>query len=170
MLFRSERLRSAVEKEGIAVTLNAAGCYHLDAQFESLLEERKLLTLPGNRLLIDNSPLVRGTPMHKLLFRIQMAGYKPILAQAEQCTLYRRNLKRIKVLRQCGCDMQVDLLSLQGYRGFSTKLWSHYLVNNGFASFVGSGISSEREARIVAKYLLSGSCRKLLKKANSPLS
>lgn len=164
------RLRSAVEKEGIPVTLDAAGCYLLDEGFESLLAEKKFLTLPGNRLLIDNSLMVRGTPMHNLLFRIELAGYKPVLARVAQCPLYLRDMNRIKLLRQCDCDLQVDMLSLQGYYGRKIKLWSHNLVNNGYARYVGSGIRSEAQARIVAQYLRSASCRELLGKTSSILA
>ncbi|MGE4568864.1 MAG: CpsB/CapC family capsule biosynthesis tyrosine phosphatase, partial [Bacteroidales bacterium] len=82
------RLRAEAEKAGIGIQLDVAGRYLLDNEFEALLTSRTLLPLPGNRLLLDNSPGLHGSAMHKLLFQLQMAGYKPVMAQVE---LYPRD-------------------------------------------------------------------------------
>ena len=158
-------LRSAAAKASITMQLDVAGRYFLDPQFESLLASGALLPLPGNRLLLDNSPGFTGHQLHARIFQIEMAGYKPMLGRVEHYSCFCKNKESLFLLRRCKCDLQVELLSLLGYHGFRIKWWSRYLVRNGYAKYVASGIRSETEARFVARHLRSGACNRWLEKA-----
>lgn len=158
-------LRSAAAKASITMQLDVAGRYLLDPQFESLLASGALLPLPGNRLLLDNSPGLTGHQLHALIFRIEMAGYKPVLSRVEHYPCFCNNKESLFMLRRCKCDLQVELLSLLGYHGFRIKRWSRYLVRNGYVKYLASGIRCEAEARFVARHLRSGACNRWLEKA-----
>lgn len=162
-------LRSEAIKAGISLQLDVAGRYLLDTGFETLLTSRTLLPLPGNRLLLDNSTGVKGGPMHKLLFEIQMAGFKPVMAQVELYTRYHRNSARIMQLQRCGCELQVEILSLMGCRGLSKQLWSRWLVRNGHAKLAGLGVKTENETKKAARFLATPSGQSILSKTVSIL-
>lgn len=155
-------LRSAAAKALLSLQIEVSGRYLLDHQFEALLASGALLPLPGNRLLIDNSPGLTGHQLHALIFRIEMAGYKPVLSRVEHNPCFGNNKESLFMMRRCKCDLQVELLSLLGYHGFRIKRWSRYLVRNGYVKYLASGIRCEAEARFVARHLKSGACNRWL--------
>lgn len=158
-------LRSAAAKASLSLQIEAAGRYLLDSQFDALLASGALLPLPGHRLLIDNSPGLTGRQLHARIFRIEMAGYMPVLGRVEHNPCFGNNRESLFLLRRCKCQLQVELLSLLGYYGFRKKRWSRYLVRNGYVTYIASGIRSEAEARFVARHLRSGACNRWLEKA-----
>lgn len=119
-------------------TFEAGAEYMIDSFFLKRLETEKLLTLKENYLLIEMSYLNPPIQLFEILFEIQLAGYKPILAHPERYLFYHKNYKEFHKLKNSGCLFQLNLLSTVGYYNKNIELVSEKLLNDGFYDFVGS--------------------------------
>lgn len=134
-----DSLAEAMLEVGIELTLDAAAEYYIDENFVSLLEKEPLLTLPGQRVLVEMSTRQPYPDLHRILFELQMKGYQPILAHPERYAYYR-SLEDYENLKTMGCSLQVNLLSLCGYYGKSVLAAAQTLSANGLIDFLGTDL------------------------------
>jgi len=139
-------VRKAAKEKGIAVELDAAAEYLMDEGFEALLEEGELLTLPGNRVLVEMSFIAPPPKLDQYLFRLQMKGYRPLLAHPERYLFFREDFGRYKEIRDRGCALQLNLLSLTGYYGKPVRDNAVALLKAGLVDFLGTDLHHERHA------------------------
>ncbi len=119
-------------------TFEAGAEYMIDSFFMKRLETEKLLTLKDNYLLIEMSYLNPPIQLFEILFEIQLAGYKPILAHPERYLFYHKNYKEFHKLKNSGCLFQLNLLATVGYYGKNIELITEKLLHDNFYDFVGS--------------------------------
>jgi tyrosine-protein phosphatase YwqE len=145
ILDQLELVQEALEKRDLShIKIDAAAEYMLDEQFCELLKKRDLLTLKEDALLVELSYFNAPVNLFAILFDIQLAGYRPILAHPERYSFYHNNLDSYKKLKNAGCRFQLNLLSLTGYYGDSTKKTAEKLVQLDMIDFVGSDVHHHR--------------------------
>lgn len=124
--------------------LRAAAEYLLDSNFEKLLETEKLLCIKDDYILVELSYLNPPINLKELLFKIQIAGYKPILAHPERYLFYHTNFSEYLKLKEAGCSFQLNLLSLSTYYGKGVQNIAKKLLKEGLVDFVGTDTHSNR--------------------------
>ena len=130
-----------VIKEKCDVKTFKVGCeYMMDSYFLKRLETEKLLTIKDNYLLVEMSYLSPPFQLYEILFEIQLAGYKPILAHPERYLYYHNNLKEYDKLKTTGCLFQLNLLSTVEYYGKNITKITDKLLKNEYYDFVGSDV------------------------------
>lgn len=129
-----------IEKKCKITTFNAAAEYTLDAYFFKKLETEKLLTLKDNLILVELSYLCPPIQLFDIIFEIQLAGYKPVLAHPERYLYYHNNFKAYDKLKNLGCIFQLNLLSTVDYYGEHVTKIADKLLANNYINFVGSDI------------------------------
>jgi len=145
ILQKLETLREELEKRDLSyININAAAEYMLDNNFSKLLKDRDLLTLNKDFLLIEMSYFFPPINLFELIFDIQLAGYRPILAHPERYAFYYNNFDMYEKLQKAGCRFQLNLLSLTGYYGKSVKKITEKLLEKNMIDFVGSDIHHEK--------------------------
>ena len=112
----------------------------IDSFFMKRLETEKLLTLKDNYLLVEMSYLNPPMQLFDILFEVQLAGYKPILAHPERYLFYTNKLKEYERLKKSGCLFQLNLLSTVNYYGTGIAKTADYLLKNEMIDFVGTDI------------------------------
>lgn len=134
-----EEVRVACANAHINVQIDAAAEYFIDEHFMELLNQGTgLLTLPGNRLLVE---LPYSTPLmntEATLFKILEKGYQPVLAHPERYTYFYRDPSVFKKLCDQGCELQVNILSLSNYYGDNVHKMADWLLRHGLISFLGT--------------------------------
>jgi tyrosine-protein phosphatase YwqE len=134
-----EVVKKELIKRGIVdVSLHAAAEYMLDDHFYQLLQQKQLLTLKDNYLLVELSFFNPPLNLKELLFEIQLAGYKPIIAHPERYVFWHQNLEMFKMLKSVGCLFQLNLLSLTKHYGKEVYKTSEYLLKNGLIDFIAT--------------------------------
>lgn len=132
-------VQEAVRNAGLSIQIEAAAEYFIDEHFNELLSEgRELLTLPGNRLLVElpySTPLLNTS---ENLFNIIAKGYQPVLAHPERYTYYHGDLPTYKKLVDSGCELQVNILSLTGHYGEHILKTAEWLLKNNLITFLGT--------------------------------
>jgi len=127
-----------------AVTLHLAAEYMLDANFNTLLKTKKLLTIKDNYLLVEMSYINVPINLYETIFAIQMAGYKPILAHPERYAFFHQNYQEYLKLKEVGCLFQLNLLSLSNYYGKDVTTIAKKLLKDNLIDFTGSDTHHDR--------------------------
>ena len=121
-------------------SFNAAAEYMLDSSFLDKIGNENILTLKDNFILVEMSYLNAPLHIYEILFEIQLAGFKPILAHPERYLFYSNNVNEYEKLKNAGCLFQLNLLSTVNYYGIKITKNAEYLLANDFIDFVGSDI------------------------------
>ncbi|MCF6168243.1 CpsB/CapC family capsule biosynthesis tyrosine phosphatase [Lutibacter sp.] len=140
---------TAVKKELIArnltdISIHAAAEYMLDSNFNILLEQRQLLPLKENKILVEMSYINPPVNLYEILFNIQIAGYQPVLAHPERYLFFHKKYKEYSKLKEAGCLFQLNLLSLSNYYGKDTHKIALQLLKDNLIDFVGTDTHNKR--------------------------
>jgi tyrosine-protein phosphatase YwqE len=146
--------------------LNYAAEYFLDDHvFDLLGRSEKLLTLTGNKVLVELSFISPPIGLKDMIFELQMKGYEPILAHPERYTYCHRNPSVYAELQGTGCFLQCNLLSFSGYYGESVKEAAEYLVAKGLVDLLGTDLHHSRHLKALQELPYTPALRKLMEKS-----
>jgi len=140
--------------ENTNAKLNAAAEYMMDEGFISLFKNEKLLTLKDNYVLVEMSYLNAPLNLYEVLFELQVAGYKPVLAHPERYNFFHQKPQEYEKLKKAGCVFQLNLLSAIGYYGKPVLQCADELLAKGLIDFVGSDVHHERHIEGFKKEIL----------------
>lgn len=150
-------LNKAIASEGIEVDVQAAAEYFIDEHFVEMLNTgQKLLTLPGNRILVElpySTPLMNTS---ETLFQIIEKGYQPVLAHPERYTYFYPDPSIYKKLVSQGCELQVNILSLSSYYGPNVGKMAEWLLQNNLITFLGTDAHKIQHLEMIQKCNKSG--------------
>ena len=133
-----DAVRAALKAENIEVAFDAAAEYYLDEYFEKRIEADDILTL-GHRYVLFELPFMAAPDMLKsTLFKLQMAGYKPVLAHPERYPYWHRETQQFRDLVDRDVLLQLNINSLTGFYGPGVQKCGEWLVDQGLVAFAGS--------------------------------
>src|SRR5690606_36466782 len=145
--------------------LYAAAEYMVDDAFGTRFGNRdRLLTLPGNRVLIEMSYIAESATIDQVIFELQVHGYKPILAHPERYAFFHGRPYRYEQLKDLGCLFQMNLLSATGYYNPGVKKAAQHLLKRGMVDFVGTDLHHHKHLMAIEKFVLSGDAHRAFKK------
>ena len=132
-------VREALKKNNIAVQVHAAAEYMVDTDMESYVKSGKpLLTFGKNYILIEMSYLAASPNIEQVIFELRMKGLQPILAHPERYNFYHHDFSKYERMKDLGCLLQMNLLSISGYYGKGIKLVAEKLARNKMIDLVGT--------------------------------
>lgn len=132
-------VRHACQAAGLTIQVDAAAEYFLDEHFQQMLANgEELLTLPGNRLLVELPYSTQLLNTAETLFSIVQKGFSPILAHPERYTYFHADPTIYKKLTDQGCELQVNILSLTNYYGEHISKVAEWLLKNNLITFLGT--------------------------------
>jgi protein-tyrosine phosphatase len=137
-------VQEALRKAGIPVEISAAAEYFIDDSFLSLLGKEPLLTLFENHVLVEMSFMYPLSGLFDHFFQIERHGYNPILAHPERYAYYHPNYKIYAEIKEKGVKLQLNLLSLTGYYGETTKKIAVKLLKDKLIDFIGTDTHHSR--------------------------
>ena len=94
-------------------------------------------------VLVEMSYLNAPIQLYDVLFELQIAGYKPVLAHPERYLFYYNNFNEYYKLKKAGCLFQLNLLSTVGYYGKEVAALTEKLLVNEMYDLVGSDVHHE---------------------------
>ncbi len=145
ILRKKDEVQDALDELGMEIEFGAAAEYYLDANFAGMLKGERLLTLPGDRVLVEMSFHQPYRELHRIMFDLQMKGYHPILAHPERYPYYR-SAEDYENLKAMGCALQINLLSLTGYYGKPIQSAAKTILDLGLADFLATDLHHARHA------------------------
>lgn len=156
------RLKEGVDKVEMPVRMAYSAEYRLDTLFMEQLRQNRIVPMPGNYLLVENSYIQEPMGLDNLLFDLKVKGYKVIMAHPERFPYYHGNASRYEQLHSAGNLFQVNLLSLAGFFGKDAKKVAEWMAKQGMVDFLGSDVHHMRHVEAIDAYLKSSDYRKLL--------
>lgn len=155
-------VQANLKEEGIELELRAAAEYFMDEHLEDLLRKKEpLLTLSGNKVLVEVSMVMAPLDLPQLLFELQVQGYQPILAHPERYTYIAGRKEIYDELKEAGCLFQLNLLSLTGYYGRAVQDLAEYLCKKESYDFAGTDLHHERHLAALQKLASSSTFSRL---------
>jgi tyrosine-protein phosphatase YwqE len=155
-------VRKALEQEGIDIPIHAAAEYLLDEGFAEKLAAGNLLTLKGNYVLVEMSFIAATPNLDQVLFDMQTKGYRPVMAHPERYPYFQGDLQRYERLKDQGCLLQMNLLSLLGYYGKDVRQIATNLIKAGLYDLAGTDLHHERHHQALKALLKNCRAAKLM--------
>lgn len=118
--------------------ISYASEYIINKKLIEMSEEKVLLCLKDNYVLIEMSYLSKPNYLYDVLFKLQINGYIPILAHPERYRFLFGDLNEYSKLKNAGCKFQINLLSMTGFYGNDVMETCNYLIKKDLANFFGS--------------------------------
>ena len=145
-------VQKELEKREIkGISIQAAAEYMLDGEFSALLDQKDILVLKDNYILVEMSYFSAPINLYELLFKIQLKGYKPVLAHPERYNFYHTDFKSYYKLKQAGCLFQLNLLSLTDQYGKGVQKISEKLLKENLYDFVGTDAHHQNHLELLPK-------------------
>jgi len=133
-----DTLRRGLETANVDIEVSCAAEYFMDEIFEEHLDKNDILTVYDNYVLVEMSFFSECIRLEEYLFKMQIKGYQPILAHPERYTYYAKNFERFQNLKDRGCKLQLNLLSLTEHYGKEVKNLAIQLLDANLYDFVGT--------------------------------
>lgn len=150
------RLRGGLRSVENAPDIDAAAEHMIDTGIADLITDDTLCRLPGDYVLIEMSYLQESQALFQTIFDIQSKGYQPILAHPERYNYYHHSFDVYKKIKDAGCLLQLNLLSISRYYGTGVKEAALDLIRHGMYDFAGTDCHHERHLAaledVVSKY------------------
>lgn len=137
------QLNKALEKKGIDISVRAAAEYFIDDFFLQLLQNEPLLVIRDNEVLVELSFYAEPFRVQDIFFRIQTAGYKPVLAHPERYGYYHDRKEMYRTLKKMGVLLQLNLLALTGHYGKQTQAVSNWLLQEHLYDYCATDLHHE---------------------------
>jgi len=157
-----KKVREAIQKAGIQIEFKAAAEYLLDDGFPRLVEKKDLLTISDNYLLVELPYFSPPVNLKEILFEVQLAGYRIILAHPERYAYWHSNFGKYEELYANGLFFQLNVISLSGNSSSKTRRLSQKLIDAEMIDFLGTDIHNLQYFTIVEKTLREPSLMKLI--------
>ena len=142
-------VRAELKLQNINMEIDAVAEYYIDYEFEQKIGKEKFLTFGGNYLLVELSFMEVPRNLFDIIFKLQLEGYKVVLAHPERYGYYKQedydNLVNRDVL------LQINLLSLIGHYSPQIKKKTEQLIAKGQVSFVGTDCHNMNHAELYEK-------------------
>lgn len=143
------RLKKAVQDAGLGVELGCAAEYFVDFDFQATLEKGDLLSFNGNHVLIEISTFSPPPNLYDSIFKLRIKGYQPIVAHPERYVYYE--VGEFQKLKDFGCLLQLNILSLLGHYGKPVKDLANKLLKANLIDFLGTDLHHLRHLESLKK-------------------
>lgn len=118
------------------IKLHLAAEYMIDTVFETRLEAGDLLTMEDDTLLMETSTIAPPYDLKGSLREAMSKGYRPLFAHPERCRFLE--VKDCEELVEIGVKLQLNIASLTGYYGQTSREKAETLLKQGLYSAYGS--------------------------------
>jgi tyrosine-protein phosphatase YwqE len=142
-------LQAALRGQGSTVTVRAASEYYIDEHFMHLLDTQPLLTICDKEVLVEFSMMYEPPMLFEVVYKMQLAGYRPIIAHPERYLFFHKQFRKYEELRERGCLLQLNMLSISGYYGRNIKQIADELLAKGLYDYCGTDMHHDRHASVL---------------------
>ena len=142
-------VREELKVQNINIEIDAVAEYYIDFEFEQKIGKEKFLTFGDKYLLIELSFLEEPKNLFDIIFKLQLEGYRVVLAHPERYAYYSQEDYENFIAR--GVLLQINLLSLIGHYSPQIMRKTENLIENNQVSFVGTDCHNMNHAKLYEK-------------------
>ncbi len=131
-------LKKELVSQNIEMEIAVASEYYLDETVMELVEKREILSFGENYMLFEMSYVQPLHHLEEMLFKIEVAGYTPVLAHPERYVYMHDDFSKYERLKEKGVLFQLNIPSLGGYYSKPVQKAAKRLVDAGMVDMLGS--------------------------------
>ncbi|WDF68953.1 protein tyrosine phosphatase [Sphingobacterium oryzagri] len=161
-----EQLKQELVRKNIDFQLEYAAEYMIDEDLAGQIAKGDLCLLPNGHMLIEMSYLSESKALFHTIKSIKDKGYQPVLAHPERYNYFHHNFQIFKDIKNAGCLLQLNLLSVSRYYGQHVKNQALILIKSGMYDFVGTDMHHERHLAAIKEVLQKYDVEELLRPCN----
>ena len=139
-------VQDALAANNIDIKIKAAAEYYIDEYFIELIDKEPLLTIYNNEVLVEFSMLYEPPMLFEVLYKLLSKGYRPIVAHPERYIFFHQHLNKFSEMKDRGCLLQMNMLSVAGYYGGNIKAVAQKLLSKHMYDYCGSDMHHEKHA------------------------
>lgn len=141
-----DNVRAAIVENGINIEFDAAAEYYIDETLYEKIEKHELLTIGDNYVLAELSYMNKSNNSADIIYKMQVAGYKVLLAHPERYPyFYQNDFDEYHKLKDRNVYFQVNIMSLLGKYGKEAKVIAERLIDEKLVNFVGTDLHNARQ-------------------------
>ena len=140
------------------IQIRYAAEYMMDSSFSEKVKTKELLCLKDDYVLVEMSYTNPPIQLYEIIFELQCAGYKPVLAHPERYNFFHKNMEAYEKLKNAGCFFQLNLLSTVGYYSTSVAECADKLLKKGFIDFCSSDVHHLKHTESFYKKVVIKEC------------
>ena len=160
-------LKNAITKKEIDFEVEAAAEYYLDENLTGLIENKKILSFGKEKyLLFELSYINAPSNLKEAVFKMITSGYTPVIAHPERYPYYYNDFEKYEELKDSGCILQLNTISLAGYYGKGAKKTAEKLLDANLIEMLGSDMHHQRHAAALRQALSEKSLLKIIASGN----
>ena len=142
-------IRSELKVQNINMEIEAAAEYYIDYDFEQKIGKEKFLTFGDNYILVELSFMEAPKNLFDIIFKLQLEGYKVVLAHPERYAFF--TMDDYEELVNRGVLLQINWLSIIGYYSPQIEQKTKDLIEADMVSFIGSDCHNMNHAELYKK-------------------
>ncbi|PCJ95757.1 MAG: histidinol phosphatase [Flavobacteriaceae bacterium] len=150
-LLKNELLKNNMKD----ISIDAAAEHMIDDNFESILENRAIMPLRKQYLLIEMSYLQPSINFADAIQQIASARYFPIFAHPERYGYLHKSFGKYYKYKEQGILFQMNLLSLSDYYGKEVQKTAIRLLDKGLMDFCSSDVHNTRQLSALKNVTIS---------------
>lgn len=153
---QTDLLKKHLNAAGFNLGLDCAAEYYMDEVFaENIRDGKELLTFADKHILVETSFLNKPMFFANVMFGLQAAGYKPVLAHPERYLYFQDNYADVEQVLETGVKLQINLLSLSGYYSPGARKLCAWLIDKGYCHFLGTDAHKQEHLQQLKKVFAS---------------
>lgn len=157
------KVQDSLLHDGIKnISLDVSAEHMIDANFDHLLEQEKVMPLRNRYLLIEMSYLQPPINFDDAIQNIASHRYFPILAHPERYSFLHLNSSKFEKYKKSGILFQMNLLSLGNFYGKDVQKKAQKLLENGLIDYVASDVHNQQQLQSIKELQLSSNALKML--------
>ena len=133
-----QKVRETAKQLNLSIEIEAAAEYYFDEYFVEQIKQKNILSFGENFVLLEFAFMDEPFNIESVLFDLQSAGYKPVLAHFERYIYWHGSIEKAIELRERGVKIQLNLNSLTGHYGPDVKKQAQALVDAKIVDFAGT--------------------------------
>ncbi len=142
-------IRAELKVQNINMKIEAAAEYYIDYDFEQKIGKEKFLTFGDNYILVELSFMEAPKNLYDIIFKLQLEGYKVVLAHPERYAFF--TMDHYEELVNRGVLLQINWLSVIGYYSPQIEQKTKDLIAADIVSFIGSDCHNMNHAELYKK-------------------
>ena len=142
-------IRSELKVQNINMEIEAAAEYYIDYDFEQKIGKENFLTFGDNYILVELSFMEVLKNLFDVIFKLQLEGYKVVLAHPERYAFF--TMDDYEELVNRGVLLQINWLSIIGYYSPQIEQKTKDLIAADIVSFIGTDCHNMSHAELYKK-------------------
>jgi len=167
ILPRLEEVRKLLADNNINMQMEAAAEYMIDNDFAALAKSgNEILSFGNNYVLVEMSYVASSPYLEESIFNLKLKNFQPILAHPERYSYLHTNFNKYIDIKDRGCLLQLNLLSLTDYYGKDVKKVARKLLEEDMIDFVGTDMHHYNHLHATLDFAINSKMYELLQSKN----